>query len=131
MNIEQIKKDLRTLWKNNNELNKIVEATERERKRLEWLMRVNADKEEIEATQRNITILEGQDYRKGTAQLKNTYLKAFEQLPPKEKTIMTDRYINHRSVTVIADDVGYSPSHIYNEIIPQIIDKIINIMERA
>lgn len=114
--IEEIKYELRRLWKQNNELNKIVEATEREQKRLTWLIRIKADKAEIEATERNIAILEGQDYRKGTAQLKNTYLQAFEKLSPIEKTIMTDKYINHKAIWRIADDVGYDDEYLRHRI---------------
>lgn len=117
--IERIKEDLATLAKARQILRTHEEAEKHLQKDIAHIKRYPVNAEQIEAVQKlNATIesLQVKSQRLLATNLEYEYSQAFEKLPPIERSLIIERYINGKTYEQIADNYHYSAERVRKKI---------------
>lgn len=125
-NLNQIRQDLRLLKKIQHSIQVLLDVESIHKKRLEVLLskqQTESIKQDIIKIQDILSKLDIENYIKRATEIESKYWEAINNLPPLDKTIILDGYINGTSYWKLGNKLGYSEDAIKKRI-PKIIENI-------
>lgn len=124
--LNQIRQDLRLLKKIQHSIQVLLDVESIHKKRLEVLLskqQTESVKADITKIQDIISKLDIENYIKRATEIESKYWEAINSLPPLDKTIILDGYINGTPYWKLGNKLNYSEDAIKKRI-PKIIENI-------
>lgn len=108
MEIEQVKKDLRSIRRLSHTTKVLKDTEKQHRERIELLRSRTGTEETIKKIERFIASLGVDRYITQVTELENRYMAAIERLDRIERTIILDGFICGKPYWKIGSEIGYS-----------------------